>query len=139
MSIILSLQCHCAHAEQTGSGLGNQSSTGTTNDCSNLLALATLLLEISFGQSIEQIRRPEDLGNKTVADDKTDLQTADRWYKAERPRLSPGFSQAILTCLQEYLNPDANLDDPDYCNIIKEKVLQPLEDEMKFMVFGPPR
>ncbi|KAI9761902.1 MAG: hypothetical protein M1840_001518 [Geoglossum simile] len=121
------------------SELGGQSSTGTTNDCSNLLALAILLLEISFGQSIEQIRRPEDLGNKTVGDDKTDLQTAGRWYKAERPRLSSGFSKAILTCLQEYLNPDANFDDPDFCNVMKEKILQPLEDEMQFMVFGPPR
>lgn len=74
-----------------------------------------------------------------MGDDKTDLQTADRWYKAERARLSSGFSKAILSCLQEYLNPDANLDDPDYCNVIKEKVLQPLEDEMQFIVFGPPR
>lgn len=125
--------------QQTDPGLSNQPSTGTASDCSNLLALAILLLEISFGQSIEEIRRPEDLGNKTVWDDKTDLQTADRWYKAERPRLSSGFSKAILTCLQEYLNPDANLDDPDYCNVIKEKVLQPLEDEMQFVVFGPPQ
>jgi hypothetical protein len=98
-----------------------------------------MLLEISFGKPIEQVRRPEDLGNKLVGDEKADLQTADRWYKAERPRLSSGFSKAILTGLQEYLNPDANLDDPEYCNVIKEKMLQPLEDEMQFMVLGPPR
>ncbi|KAH0551799.1 hypothetical protein GP486_006982 [Trichoglossum hirsutum] len=121
------------------SELSNRSSTDTTNDCSNLLALAILLLEISSGQSIEKVQRPEDLGNKTAGDDIADLQTANRWYKAERPRLSAGFSKAILTCLQEYLNPDANLDDPDFCNAIKEKVLQPLEDEMQFMVFGPPQ
>jgi hypothetical protein len=101
--------------------------------------LAIILLEINFGKPIEQVRCPEDLGNKPLDDEKADLQTADRWHKAERPRLSPGFSKAILTGLQEYLNPDANLDDPEYCNVLKEKMLRPLEDEMQFMVFGPPR
>lgn len=101
--------------------------------------MAILLLEVNFGKPIEQIRRLEDLGNNPVDDEKADLLTAGRWYKEERPRLSPGFSKAILTGLQEYLNPDANLDDPEYCNVLKEKMLQPLEDEMQFMVFGPPR
>jgi hypothetical protein len=79
------------------------------------------------------------VGNKPVNNEKADLQTADQWYKAERDRLSSGFSKAILTGLQEYLNPDADLDDPEYCNVLKEKMLQPLEDEMQFVVFGPPR
>jgi hypothetical protein len=117
----------------------DQPSASTANNCLSLLSLAILLMELSFGQSIEQIRHPDDLGNKAVADDMADLQTANRWYKSEKPRLSRGFQQAILTCLQEYLNPDANLKDRNYCNVIKEKVLQPLEDEMQCIVFGPPR
>lgn len=121
---------------QAVSGLNDPCTTGTPNDCTTFLALAILPLEISFGQSIEQIRAVDD---KTAPDNETDLQTADRWYKAERHRLSAGFSLAILTCLQEFLNPDAHLGGPGYCNGIKEKVLQPLEDEMQSMVFGPMR
>jgi hypothetical protein len=44
-----------------------------------------------------------------------------------------------LTCLQGYLNPDANFDDDQYCNAFKEKALLPLEEEMEFLLFGPPR
>ncbi|KAL3468872.1 hypothetical protein BJX99DRAFT_265738 [Aspergillus californicus] len=110
-----------------------------SNDCSNLLSLAIVLMELSFGRSIEQNRHPDDFGNKTVADDITDLQTASRWYKSEKPLLSRGFQQAILTCLQEYLNPDANLNKHEYSDGLKEKILQPLEDEMQYIVFGPPR
>jgi|SRR5690242_17843042 len=111
-----------------------QSNTATNTDCSKLLALAVILLEINFGTPIEQRRCPG-----AHQDEKVDLQTADQWYKAERPRLSSGFSKAILTGLQEYLNPDANLNDPEYCAVIKEKMLQPLEDEMQFVVYGPSR
>ncbi|KAI9374699.1 hypothetical protein BJX61DRAFT_550929 [Aspergillus egyptiacus] len=117
----------------------NTSSKTSTNDSSSLLSLAILLLELSFGEPIEQIRHPDDLGNKTLADDMTDFQTANRWYKTEKARLSRGFQQAILTCLQEYLNPDADLNEPEYCKVIKDKVLLPLEDEMQYIVFGPPR
>ena len=119
--------------------MGNQQNTTGGNDCPKFLALAILLLEISFGQPLEEIRQPDDLGSKTAPDDETNFQTANRWYKAESRRLSPGFSQAILTCLQQYLNPEASLEDDDYCDVIKEKVLQPLEDEMQYMVFGPRR
>lgn len=117
----------------------NQSSKVTNTDCSKLLALAIILLEINFGKPIEQLRHSENHRNNPLDEERADLQAADQWYKAERPRLSSGFSKAILTGLQEYLNPDANLNDPEYCAVIKEKMLQPLEDEMQFVVFGPPR
>jgi hypothetical protein len=69
------------------------------------------------------------------------LQLAEGWLKEEKShgRLSCAFSQAILTCLQGYLNPDANFDDDQYCNAFKEKALLPLEEEMEFLLFGPPR
>ena len=109
-----------------------------TNDCPNLIALAVLLLEIRSGEPIEQIQNREQPKSQPLDKDHIDFQTVHQWYMVEKPRLSAGFSTAILTCLQEFLNPDANLNDPEYSNIIKEKVLQPLENEMQFLVFGPP-
>ncbi|PSN62427.1 hypothetical protein BS50DRAFT_638067 [Corynespora cassiicola Philippines] len=110
-----------------------------TNDCSKFLALAILLLEINFGRAKEDMRQIEDLGSSQVHRDMIDLQTAGRWYKAESRNLSAGFSQAILTCLQEYLNPDANFQDREYCDMVKEKILQPLENEAQYVIFGPPQ
>ncbi|PVH93754.1 hypothetical protein DM02DRAFT_603527 [Periconia macrospinosa] len=116
-----------------------QSSKTTSVDGSKFLALAIILLEIRFGKPIEQVRRLEDQGKKSTSGGKVDLPAAEWWYKAERSRLSFGFSKAILTALQESLNPDADLNDPEYCTVVKEKMLQPLEDEMQCMLFGPPR
>ncbi|KAL1591520.1 hypothetical protein SLS60_011912 [Paraconiothyrium brasiliense] len=124
---------------QMASRPDQQPSKATSTDCSKLLTLAIILLEINFGKPIEQMRRSEDHRNDLKDVEKADLHTAEQWYKAERPRLSSGFSKAILTGLQEYLNPDANLNNPEYCADIKDKMLQPLEDEMQFVVFGPPR
>ncbi|PLB53782.1 hypothetical protein P170DRAFT_460138 [Aspergillus steynii IBT 23096] len=118
--------------------VGDQSDAKIASDRSSLLRLGILLLEIGFGESIEEVRHPDDLGNNSVADDEADRQTADRWFKDKSTCLLPAFRQAILTCLQEYLNPGANLNDPDYSNFIKKKVLLPLEDERLSMAFGVP-
>jgi hypothetical protein len=106
--------------------------------CSNLLALAIMLLEISSGRPVEQRLGDAQITN-VLPNDQSVLQLAEGWLKEERShgRLSCAFSQAILACLQEYLNPDANFDDDQYCNAFKEKALLPLEEEMEFLLFGP--
>ncbi|KAL4782602.1 hypothetical protein BJX76DRAFT_369047 [Aspergillus varians] len=115
---------HYPYLTKEFSIVNTQSDVSTTNDCSSLLSLAIL---------------KSDIGNKLVADDMTDLQTTNRWFKGSKACLSHGFQRAILTCLQEYLNPDANLNELDYYNVLKESILLPLEDEMQYIVFGPPR
>lgn len=99
-----------------------------------------MLLEINSGQPVEQ-RRYDDQITDILPNDRSDLQLADGWLKEEKSRgsLSCAFSQAILTCLQEYLNPDANFNDGQYCDAFKEKVLLPLEEEMGFLLYGPPK
>jgi hypothetical protein len=87
------------------------------------------LLESTSGKPIEHIQLRERLGNEPAGDDKVNLLVVDCWYKEKRPLLSAGFSKAILTCLQEYLNPDASFDNSKYCSVMKENILQPLEDE----------
>lgn len=99
-----------------------------------------MLLEINSGRPVEQ-RREDDQITNTMPNNPPDLQVAEGWLKEEKSlgRLSCAFSQAILTCLQEYLNPDANFDDDQYCDAFKEKVLLPLEEEMEFLLYGPPK
>ncbi|CAG8158296.1 unnamed protein product [Penicillium olsonii] len=114
--------------------------TPVNRTCLNLLALAIMLLEISSGKPVEQ-RFGDDQINKTLPNDQSHLQLADGWLKEEKAhgRLSTAFSQAILTCLQGYLNPDASFDNDEYCNAFKENALVPLEQEMQFLLFGPLR
>ncbi|CDM36898.1 unnamed protein product [Penicillium roqueforti FM164] len=108
--------------------------------CSNLLALAIMLLEITSGSPVEQ-RLGYDQITNILPGDQSGLHLAEGWLKEKNShgRLSSAFSQAILTCLQGYLDPDASFDDDQYCNAFKEKTLLPLEEEMDFLLFGPPR
>ena len=126
--------------KQPGDGPHRPDNTAVNRDCSNLLALAIMLLEINSGLPVEQ-RRGDDQITNILPKDQFDLQLAEGWLKEEKSRgsLSCAFSQAILTCLQEYLNPDANFDDERYCDSFKEKVLLPLEEEMEFLLYGPPK
>jgi hypothetical protein len=125
--------------QQSGAGHRQPDDTAVSKTCSNLLALAIMLLEISSGRPVEQ-RLGDDQIPNALPKDQLGLQLAEGWLKEEKShgRLSCAFSQAILTCLQGYLNPDANFDDDQYCNAFKEKTLLPLEEEMEFLLFGPP-
>lgn len=99
-----------------------------------------MLLEIVCGRGIEQ-RYPNDQTSSSSASNISDLHHADEWLKEEKAcgRLSCAFYQAILTCLQQYLNPDADFGDSKYCDMFKEKTLLPLEEEMGFLLHGHPR
>ncbi|KAJ5521106.1 hypothetical protein N7463_001559 [Penicillium fimorum] len=123
--------------QNPGTELGRPDSTPLNRTCSNLLALAIMLLEISSGRPVEQ-RLGDDQITNIFPNDQSVLQLADGWLKEEKShgRLSCAFSQAILICLQEYLNPDANFNDDQYCNSFREKALLPLEEEMEFLLFG---
>lgn len=126
--------------KKSGAEFQKNYGTPVNRTCSNLLALAVMLLEISSGTPVEKRVR----GDQTItilSNDQSVFQLAGGWFKEEKSngRLSCAFDQAILTCLQEYLNPDANFDDDQYCNVFKEKALLPLEEEMEFLLFGPPR
>jgi hypothetical protein len=126
--------------QKSGAELRRPDGTPLNRTSSNLLALAIMLLEISSGRPVEQ-RLGDDQITNILLNDQSVLQLAEGWLKEEKShgRLSCAFSQAILTCLQEYLNPDANFDDDQYCNAFKEKALLPLEEEMEFLLFGPSR
>ncbi|KIW96749.1 uncharacterized protein Z519_02140 [Cladophialophora bantiana CBS 173.52] len=92
-----------------------------------------MLLEISSGQPVEQ-RRKDDLPANNLRNDQSDLQLADKWLKEQQSggRIFSAFAQAVLTCLQDYLNPDANFADDGSCAAFEAKALLPLEEEREF-------
>jgi hypothetical protein len=100
-----------------------------------LLALGIMLLEIACRTSIDVVRRPEDLGPSPTPNNETDHKTALRWlFELDQEGcLTSGFSRAITTCLQAYINPHASFSDPDFEYMIENTVLTPLEEEMEFL------
>jgi hypothetical protein len=110
-----------------------------TRERSILLALGIMLLEIASGRPIEDMREPEDLGSSTTPNDETNHKTATRWLfeMVDNGELTNGFSSAITTCLQAYINPNANFTNIDFQQMIEHMVLRPLVDEMDCVVNGP--
>jgi hypothetical protein len=100
-----------------------------------LLALGIMLLEIASGTSIDVVRKSEDLGIFSTPNNKTDHNTALRWLfdLDQNGNLSKAFSEAITTCLQAYINPRASLLDSEFDNMLENKVLIPLQEEMEIL------
>ena len=109
------------------------------NDCSKLLALGTMLLEICCGQPIEDLRRPEDLGPNNEPNELSNLSAARRWLGEQKRKgdISLGFYSAILHCLKCFVDPTANLEKMEFARTIEEQVLAPLEEEQNFLLWGP--
>jgi hypothetical protein len=110
------------------------------NDCSKLLGLAVLLVEVSAEQPIEHLWRPEYLGPNNQPNEITNLQAVQRWLEeqAQRGDLSYGFSSAIRHCLRSSVDPTASLRNLEFRRTVEEQVLAPLVEEMSFYLHGPP-
>ncbi|KAL4887786.1 hypothetical protein BDV59DRAFT_162775 [Aspergillus ambiguus] len=108
------------------------------NDCSNLLALAIMLLEINSARHIETLHCTEDFGPNCEVTELTDLSAARRWLGEQKNRgnVSCAFFSAIAYCLQSFVNPQALLRDQKFCKAVEEQVLAPLEEEMRFLLLG---
>lgn len=108
------------------------------NDCSKLLALAVLLIEINASQPLESVRLPEDLVLDSGPNELNDLQACRRWILEQKNKgdLTQGFHSAISHCLKCFVDPTASLQNPDFRRAVEEQVLAPLEDEFSHL-FGP--
>ena len=110
------------------------------NDSSKLLALGIMLLEICYGRPIEELRKPEDLGPNNQLNEVSNLQAARRWLleREGKGEVSFAFKSAISYCLKCFVDPTASLENDDFSRTVQEQVLAPLEEEMNFLLFGPP-
>lgn len=109
------------------------------NDCSKLLALGIMLLEICCGQPIENMRRPEDHG-PNEPNELSNLGAARRWLLEQNGRgnISLAFCSAISHCLKCFVDPTADLENIAFTRTIEELVLAPLEEEQNHLLGGPP-
>lgn len=109
------------------------------NDCSKILALGIMLLEICCGQPIENLRRPEDLCPKNEPNELSNLGTARRCLLEQKGKgnISFAFYSAISHCLKCFVDPEANLDNMEFTRNMEEQVLAPLEEEQNALLYGP--
>jgi hypothetical protein len=106
------------------------------NDCSKLLALGVMLLEICCGQTIENLHQPEDLGPNNEL---SNLSAARRWLLEQKNKgdISFAFYSAIFHCLKCFVDPTANLENMAFAQAVEEQVLAPLEEEQRVLLWGP--
>ncbi|MCJ1261436.1 hypothetical protein MMC22_001300 [Lobaria immixta] len=103
------------------------------NDCSKLLALGVLLMEISSSQPVENLRFEEDFGPNKEPNEMTNVQAVRRWIEEQMNKgtLTPAFYSAISHCLKCFVDPTANLQNLEFRRAVEEQVLAPLEQEME--------
>lgn len=101
----------------------------------SILALGILLIEIHTGKPIETYRTPEDLSKGTEVNANTDWTVADRVVKS-LDDCSLGYKDAIQACLDTSWVPAGqrvSLDEDLTRNGLYNDVVQPLEDEVRFL------
>ena len=105
------------------------------NDCSKLLALG---VQINASQPLESMRLPGDLVPDSEPNELTEPQAGRRWVLEQKNKgyLTLGFYSAISHCLNCFVDPTANLQNPDFRRAVEEHVLAPLEEEFSFL-FDP--
>ena len=105
------------------------------NDCSKLLALGVLLIEINASRPIEKLRLPGDAVPDSEPNELTDLQVSRRWILEQKNKgdLTHAFYSAISHCLKCFVDPTASLQNPDSRRAVEEQILEPLEEELNFL------
>ncbi|KAF2671657.1 hypothetical protein BT63DRAFT_452161 [Microthyrium microscopicum] len=97
-----------------------------------------MLLEISHGQHVENLRQPEALGPSQEAEELSDLSAVRRWPLEQKIKgdISLAFYATISYCLKCFVGLKANLDESDFSRSIEESRLAPLQDERNALL-GP--
>jgi hypothetical protein len=97
-----------------------------------------MLLEITAGQSIEEVRIPQDLGMNGIISDASDFQTVKRWREEliAQGLITAGFSTAVLTCMNGWTAGYADFQDPNFTKAMERDLLQPIEMEMVALITG---
>jgi hypothetical protein len=101
-----------------------------------LLDLGILLLELYFGQSIEQKRHPDDMGSDGQVNSNTDLNTARNWLQESyQLSMSSRYWHATRRCIDVYtfdpMPKNLDLEDAGFLEAVYQQVVVPLEEELK--------
>jgi hypothetical protein len=101
-----------------------------------LLDLGIVLLELYFGQAIEQKRLQEDLAPNGDTHSNTDLYVARRWlFESYQMNMSEKYWTAVKHCIDihsfDLMSQKPDLFDETFREAVYEKVIVPLEMELK--------
>ncbi len=101
----------------------------------NLLDLGILLLELYFGQNIEQKRHLDDMTDGQP-NSNTDLNTARNWlYESHQLSMSSRYWHATRCCIDVYtfdpMPKNLDLEDAGFREAVYQQVVSPLEEELR--------
>ena len=119
--------------------LSIQKSRGFQNKNTILLALATALLELYLGCSVEEHPQAADAFSGAQPNPWTMCAMVYEWTENERENLSAAFLAAITHCLRCFGDPGASLQDPDFLQAAVEGIVLPLQDELWQFLGKPTR
>ncbi|KLP22785.1 uncharacterized protein LW94_14989 [Fusarium fujikuroi] len=103
------------------------------DDSANLLMLAKILLQIKFHDRASSISNKERASDPTTFDRVRESQLLNQWVFQERENLSLGHQNAIKFCIDSSNRTDADLWDLKFRQIVLDKVIVPLVDELNYM------
>ncbi|KAF2085473.1 hypothetical protein K490DRAFT_67631 [Saccharata proteae CBS 121410] len=111
----------------------------------SLLSLSIFLLELCFGQALEdQPFRRKYLGPDGLPNDFTDECTARQWHRQVQGECGDDISDAIDRCLRCSFGPKADWTNGEFVQAVYQDVIQPLDRFLSqwrrgdFLVFKPP-
>ena len=99
-----------------------------------LFALGKFLIELSFGRPLEALRESSDMGKNNQPNRFTDWCTAERLIKNKEIAHREGamYADAVRRCIRcEFDQVSDSLGDPDFRRAVFEKVILPLEKDLK--------
>jgi hypothetical protein len=112
----------------------NSVGVGSRHPNPTLLDLGIVLLELYFGQPIEQKRQPEDLAANGHVHANTDLYTARNWLdESYQTNMSLRYWSAVKHCIDYVFQPmprSLDLLDETFREAVYTKVVLPLEEEL---------
>ncbi|KAG5810240.1 hypothetical protein H9Q74_006580 [Fusarium xylarioides] len=103
---------------------------GLADDSANLLMLAKILLQIKFHGRTSFANSKENMSNSTAFDRVRESQLLNQWIFQERENLSFAHYNAIQFCIAASNSIDANLWDLKYRQIVLDRVVVPLVNEL---------
>ncbi|KAF4960066.1 hypothetical protein FSARC_10561 [Fusarium sarcochroum] len=108
------------------------SSPTSTESSANLLILAKLLLNIKFHGRMRSPYGENDLAQAREFDRVRDSQVLNKWIVQEKGNLSFAHYDAIQFCIVSSNNNDADLWDLRFRQVMLDKVVAPLVDELNY-------
>ena len=100
-----------------------------------VFALGVVLLELSWGKPLSDLKTTEDLDDQGKEDSMTELSIASRLVDLIRTRELPNYAQAVTRCVScDFGTPSYDFHDKDFRERFYEDVIVPLQKDYEYAV-----